>query len=287
MPLTINSSIASLNAHRSLRNNTSALSKTFARLSSGLRINSASDDAAGLAMSAKLKAAVLSTNAAVRNNNDGISMMQVADAALAETSTALQRIRELAVQSNTTTMSGTDQNNLQLEVTELMAEIQRISTTTEFNNMDLLDGSFSTTKAIFQIGADAGQTMVAAITSAGADSIGASTGTAANGISVGSAAYDGGYISTTIDNLDIAIDSVSAIRAQIGAYQNRFESAVNSLSAISEATETARARIVDADIAAETSKMTRLSILQQAGVAVLAQANQQPAIAYRLLDSLK
>jgi flagellin len=284
MPLTINSNIASLNAQRSLRNNTSTLSTTFARLSSGLRVNSASDDAAGMAMSAKLRAVVLSTNAAVRNNNDGISMMQVADAALAETTTALQRIRELAVQSNTTTMSDSDKDGLQLEVTELMAEIHRISTTTEFNNMDLLDGSFSTTRAIFQIGADAGQTIVADITSAGADSIGAST--AANGMSIGSNAT-AAAVSTSIDNLDLAIDSVSIIRAQLGAYQNRFEAAVNGLSAVSDATETARARIVDADIASETAKMARLSILQQAGVAVLGQANQQPAIAYRLLDSLK
>ncbi|MBF0194902.1 MAG: flagellin FliC [Magnetococcales bacterium] len=286
MPITINSSIASLHARRSLEKNTSALNVSLSRLSSGLRINSASDDASGLALSTRMTAEILSANAAIRNTNDGISLLQVADSALAETTTALQRIRELAVQANTSTISGSDQNDLQLEVTQLMSEIQRISTTTNYNNVNLLDGTYSVAIGKFQIGADGGQTLAFSIAGASVAKIGASTGTTNDSLSVGSAAYNLGYIASAIVNVDTAIDSVASIRAQIGAYQSRLESVVNTLGSVVEVTEVARSRITDADIAQETADMTRLTILQQAGIAVLAQANQQPGIAYKLLSGM-
>ncbi|MBF0382134.1 MAG: flagellin FliC [Magnetococcales bacterium] len=286
MAITINASIASMHARRSLDKNTSALNVSLSRLASGLRINSAADDAAGLALSTRMTAEILSANAAIKNANDGISLMQVADSALVETTTALQRIRELAVQANTSTISGTDQNNLQLEVTELMQEIQRISTTTDFNDVNLLDGTYSTGANVYQIGTEGSQTIAVSIAGASVAKIGASTGIGNDGISVGSGAYALGYIASTIVNVDVAIDSVSAIRAQIGAYQSRLESVVNSLSSMAEVTEVARSRITDADIAQETANMAKLTILQQAGIAVIAQANQQPSIAYKLLSGV-
>ncbi|MBF0445294.1 MAG: flagellin FliC [Magnetococcales bacterium] len=283
MAITINSSIAAMHARRSLDKNTSALNVSLSRLASGLRINSASDDAAGLALSTRMTAKILSANSAMKNVNDGISLMQVADSALIETTTALQRIRELAVQANTSTISGTAQNNLQIEVAELMSEIQRISTTTDFNDIKLLDGTYSAGGNVFQIGIEGGQTIAMSIAGASVAKIGASTGVDQNAISVGSAAYNTGYIASTIDNVDVAIDSVANIRAQIGAYQSRLESIVNSLSSMVDVTEVAKSRITDVDVAQETANMTRLTILQQAGIAVLAQANQQPGMAYKLL----
>jgi flagellin len=283
MPITINSSIASMHARRSLEKNTSALNVSLSRLSSGLRINSAADDAAGLALSTRMTSEILGANAAIKNANDGISLMQLADGALLETTTALQRIRELAVQANTSTISGADQNNLQLEVNELVAEIQRISTTTDFNDINLLDGTYSATGNIFQIGTDGTQTMTASIAGASVAKLGISTGANHLAMSVGSGAYNAGDIASAINSVDVAIDSVSAIRAQIGAYQSRLDSVVNSLNNVVEVTEVARSRITDADVAQETANMARLTILQQAGIAVIAQANQQPGIAYKLL----
>jgi flagellin len=285
MALTINSSLASINANRSLSRSTAALNTTFARISSGLRINSAKDDAAGLAISDRMTAQILSMNSAIRNTNDGISLVQVAEGALAETADAMQRIRELAVQANTTTMSGVDQNLLQVEVTELMAEIERIATTTEFNNINVLDGSFATEP--FQIGPNKGETITVSISDADATALGLSTGTNAGlNMSIGSGAAAANGIGAIITKVDTAIDSVSDIRANLGAYQGRFESIVSSLNTLSEVTQGARSQIMDADIATETANLTRQTILQQAGLAILAQANQQPVIALTLLESL-
>ncbi len=286
MALTINTNVASLFAQNALRKNSTTLNKSFARLSSGLRINSAADDASGLAVSSRLTAQIVSMNAAARNANDGISLLQVADAALAETVNALQRIRELAVQSNTTTISTSDQDDLQLEVTELMEEIQRISSKTDYNNTNLLDNTFNNKP--FQIGPGPAETVSLTIATSRASSLGLSTGATVNGMSIGAGAgaitgTNAGYIGSMISRVDNALDSVASIRANLGAHQSRFESVTSNMTSAATVTTAARARILDANIADETANMAKYSILQQASVAVMAQANQQSALAARLL----
>jgi flagellin len=287
MALSVHTNIASLSANRHLMKATSNMGKTFEKLSSGFRINSAKDDAAGLAISTRMTAQVRGLNQAVRNTNDAISLVQVAEGALNETTNALQRMRELAVQSNNATMTGKDQNALMDEVVMLMSEIERIATTTEFNNKNLIDGTFSAKK--FQVGADAGETLSVSITDADAFALGLSTGTGlATVMSIGSGAHNGvvgtgNVIGNAITKIDTALDSVSDMRASLGSYQNRFESLMAGLSNVSENTAAARGRIVDADIANETANLTKNAIMQQAGTAILAQANQQPQIALQLL----
>jgi flagellin len=279
MAISINTNLASLNANRRLLKSSSGMSKTFERLASGMRINSAKDDAAGLSISTRMTAQIRGISQAARNANDGISLLQVAEGALVETQNAMQRIRELAVQSNTATITDTDRNALQLEVSALMAEIERIATTTEFNGMSLTNGAFAGKK--FQIGADVGQTLAVTIGSAQARAIGLSGGGVY--MSIGSAAANGNLVDAVIGRIDTALDSVSDIRASLGATQNRFESLIANLHNTAENTVAARSRIMDADIAIETANLTKNSIMQQAGISILAQANQQPQIALQLL----
>ena len=284
MALAINTNVASLNATRHLLNSTKSLGTTFERLSSGLRLNGAKDDAAGLSISTRMTSQIRGLNMAVRNTNDAISLVQVAEGALDETTNALQRMRELAVQAKNDTMTGGDRDDLQLEVEQLMAEIQRISTTTEFNDGKVVDGTFATKN--FQVGAEKDQTIQVTIGSAGVTALGLSGGV--NTMSIGSNAGSkvgnaAGYIGSAIAQIDNALDSVSDIRSQLGAYQNRFESVIANLSNVSENTSAARSRIMDADIATETANLTKNAIMQQAGTAILAQANQQPQIALQLL----
>jgi flagellin len=281
MAITINSSVVSFGARRSFNNSTSALNTSLSRLASGLRVNSAMDDPSAMALSTRMTADILSMNSAIKNNNDAISLTQVAEGALAETVTAIQRMRELAVQANTATISVTDQNNLQLEVTELMAEIQRIATTTKFNGLGLIDGGF--TSELFQIGAGSGQTIKVTIASAQVSPLGLSTPTQTMSIGSGAEAATGD-IDRAITRIDDALDSVSTIRAEISASQSRFEAVVNSLTTVSNLTSAARSRIIDADIAEETANMTKNLILQRAAVAIIAQANQQPSLAIKLLE---
>ena len=271
MPLFINTNVASLNAQRHLNKTTTSLGKTFSRLSSGLRINTASDDAAGMAISNRMTAQIRGLNQAVRNANDAISLSQVAEGALDETTNALQRIRELSVQSANDTNVSSDRKDMQKEVDQLLAEIQRIADDTEFNTQNLLGGSFS--GRIFQVGAFSGQTISLTIDAATASALGVL------GVSINSQSA----AASTITTIDRALDSISDIRANLGAIQNRFESVIANLSNVSENMSAARSRIQDADIADETAQMTRASILQQAGTAVLAQANQQPQLALQLL----
>ncbi|MBF0456241.1 MAG: flagellin FliC [Magnetococcales bacterium] len=278
--LAINTNVASLNATRHLMKSTNNLSRTFERLSSGLRINSARDDAAGLSISTRMTSQIRGLNMAVRNTNDAISLVQVAEGALGETTNALQRIRELAIQANNATMTDGDRNDLQKEVTQLMAEIERISTTTEFNNLNVLNGSFVSEN--FQVGADVGQTIQVTIKDARTSALGLSLA-GVGGVSIGSGAAAVGSIDGALNRVDAALSSISDVRSQLGAYQNRFESIVANLSNISENTSAARSRILDADIAAETANLTKNAIMQQAGTAILAQANQQPQIALQLL----
>ncbi|SFF33415.1 flagellin [Fontimonas thermophila] len=379
----INTNVMSLNAQRNLTTSQSSLSISLQRLSSGLRINSAKDDAAGMAISERFTSQIRGLNQAQRNANDGISLAQTAEGALATVTSNLQRIRELAVQSSNATNTNTDRAALQTEVTQLLAEIDRVANQTSFNGVKLLDGSFS--GAVFQVGANAGETItvssivdantaalgsVTQNTSAGL-SVSASTltgyataiaagGVTINGVDIGAigaatsaaeragqlvnainavsqqsgvgASYDAatgqitltsavaitiggttddatiaGYangsfstLTTTtgidtlsvasyaaaqlaIQSVDSALATVNSARASLGAVQNRFESVVANLATTSENLSAARSRIQDADFAVETANLTRAQILQQAGTAMLAQANSMPQNVLSLL----
>ena len=378
MSAVINTNIASLNAQRNLSASQSSLNTSIQRLSSGLRVNSAKDDAAGLAIGERMSGQIRGLNQAVRNANDGISLAQTAEGALGTITQNLQRIRELAVQSRNATNSGTDRAALNAEATQLKNEIDRVATTTSFNGVKLLDGSF--TNQSFQVGANVGETInIASIANAqsaqlGSSSIAQVTGAAAtaftaitagdltiNGVSVGPIAADtnaanrasnlaaaansvssqtGVYATvlssaptqvvftnsgsvpaspsiiiahagvsstlattgltagttaaatatgfaaldissvagadTAITSMDAALTAVNSARANLGAIQNRFGSVVSTLQSTSENLSAARSRIMDADFASETASLTRGQILQQAGTAMLAQANSLP-----------
>ncbi|NKF21770.1 flagellin [Solimonas marina] len=372
----INTNVMSLNAQRNLESSQSSLSTSIQRLSSGLRINSAKDDAAGLAISSRFTSQITGLGQAQRNANDAISLAQTADGALSSISDSLQRVRELAVQSANATNSSTDRAALQTEASSLLQEIDRVANQTKFNGVSLIDGSF--TSAVFQVGANSGETItVSSLGDANVAALGsvtaatgqssAVTGISAlgavgagaliiNGTDVGAnigaagstqerigqvvdainnystttgvnAAYDsdsgrivltssadiavtgtddgtatgfnisgsdGSATATTttgltsldlssyagsslaIDQIDSALAQVNSTRANLGAVQNRFESVVSNLSTTSENLSAARSRIQDADYAVETANMTRAQILQQAGTAMLSQANSVP-----------
>ena len=282
MALVINTNIASLTAQRNLSNSTSALGVTFKRLSSGQRINSAADDAAGLSISDRMTSQVRGLNQAVRNANDTISLIQITESALTETTNALQRMRELAVQAANDTNVSSDRADLQKEVNQLVSEIDRIANTTQFNNQLLLQGNFREGKT-FQVGANYGQTLMVSITSMGASALHINATEMASFVTGTTTSANQMAAESAIARIDLAINSVTAQRASLGALQNRFEAVVANLTNISLNTSIARSRILDADIAAETAKLTQNSIMQQAGTAVLAQANQQPAIVLQLL----
>lgn len=362
----INTNVASLNAQRNLNTSQSSLATSLQRLSSGLRINSAKDDAAGLAIAERFSSQIRGVNQAIRNANDGISLGQTAEGAMSEIGNNIQRIRELAVQSSNATNTSSDRTSIQKEVSQLKNEIDRVAKQTEFNGTKLLDGSFA--GASFQVGANAGQTITIAsvvdgrVASQGATKFTENTSTAdldgtsklvgfkINGVAIDdttagttaqnktnivnaiNAKYDetGVYASVSGDKLvlqsakadtgldvdlgtsvnvtvadvaasagtaktgtdldvstfigaqrsieiaDKALAQMNSARADLGAVQNRFSSAVANLSSTSENMSAARGRIQDADFAAETASMTRSQILQQAGTAMLAQANSLP-----------
>ncbi len=273
MSLTINTNVASLNAQRNLGQSQGALNTAMQRLSSGLRVNSAKDDAAGLAISNRMTSQIRGLNQAVRNANDGISLAQTAEGALSESTNILQRMRELAVQSANDTNSATDRASLQLEVGQLIQELDRISGTTTFNGRGVLNGS--TTNAVFHVGANAGQTIQLSI---------ASMGSGAGGLNVvGVNINTQAGANTAITSIDAALTTIDNTRGNLGAVQNRFESTIANLSSVSENLAAARSRILDADVAQETSNLTKFNILQQAGVSILAQANQAPQLALSLL----
>jgi flagellin len=382
----INTNIASLNAQRNLSMSQSSLSTSIQRLSSGLRINSSKDDAAGLAIATRMSSQINGLNQAVRNANDGISLAQTAEGALSTITDNIQRIRELAVQSRNASNSASDRAALNTEAQQLKSEIDRVATTTSFNGVKLLDGSFSA--QAFQVGANVGETIsIASIANAQSANLGTSsvaqvTGAAAsaftaitagdltiNGVSVGAIAADtnaanrassiaaavnaygsqtGVYatilassptqvvltnsgsvpatpnvviafagasattattgltaattnaaastgfaaldISSTggadsaITSMDAALTALNTARATLGAVQNRFSSVVSTLQATSENLTAAKSRIMDADFAAETANMTRGQILQQAGTAMVAQANSMPNTVLKLLQ---
>ncbi|MEL4024099.1 flagellin Hag [Lysinibacillus endophyticus] len=268
----INHNIAALNTHRQLNSATNAQSKSMEKLSSGLRINRAGDDAAGLAISEKMRGQIRGLDMASKNAQDGISLIQTAEGALNETHAILQRMRELAVQGGNDTNVTADREAIQDELNQLMSEVDRIANTTEFNTQNLLKGSFSGT---FQIGANDGQVINVAISGMGAGSLGLTT----SAISVG----DNALASSSISALDAAIETVSKQRSQLGALQNRLDHTINNLGASSENLTAAESRIRDVDMAKEMMEQTKQSILAQASQAMLAQANQQPQGVLQLL----
>lgn len=274
MSLFVNTNVSSLNATRQLFNSNIALSTAFERLSSGFRINSSKDDAAGLQISDRMTAQIQGLNQAVRNANDGISLAQTAEGALSETTTALQRIRVLAVQSQNGINSSADRLALQKEVSALKAEISRIASTTQFAGVTVLNGAYS---AVFLVGANAGQTISVNISRPGGG-----YGTSGLGLANTTVATAQGA-SAAITAIDSAISIIGGVRADLGAIQNRFQSTIRNLSSISENVSAARSRIKDTDFAVETAELTRTQILQQASTTVLSQANQRPQAALSLL----
>jgi flagellin len=279
MALTINTNVQSMNAQRNLSKSQSSLANSMQRLSSGLRINSAKDDAAGLAISDRMTAQIRGMNQAVRNSNDAISFAQTAEGALGEMTNILQRMRELGVQSANGTNSTDDRNALNSEFSELSSELDRIVDTTKFNGQNLLDGTYSGANAAeFQVGANAGEKISVAIGNMDTATL------SGGGTTIGSAnVLSAGAASTAINAIDGALNQVDSLRGTLGAKQNRFESTIANLNNVSENLSAARSRIVDADIATETSEMTKMNILQQAGVSILAQSNQTPQLALSLL----
>lgn len=267
MSSTINTNVQSLNAQRNLAQSSASLSTSMQRLSSGLRVNSAKDDSAGLAIAERMNAQVKGMNVAIRNANDAISLSQTAEGALGKVGDSLQRMRELATQSANATNSTSDQANLDAEYQELAKEVTRVLTGTKFNGTDLLSTAATLS---FQVGANNVST----------DQIDISTGdlTAGAGITavVGGDITDRTNALAAMDDLDDAIDEITTARAGFGASQNRFESVISNLQIASENTAASRGRIMDADFATETANLSRGQILQQAGTAMIAQANQLP-----------
>ncbi len=274
MGQTINTNLLSINAQRNTAASQLSLATSMQRLSSGLRVNSAKDDAAGLAIAERMNAQVRGMNVAVRNANDGISLAQTAEGAIAKIGDALQRMRELAVQSANGTNNSGDRDNLNTEFGQLQAEVSRLITGTKFNNLALLSGA--STSITFQVGAGTDST----------DTISVNLSNLSSSVSVGSLSIAGttaGSATSAIDALDDAISAVTTARAEFGGVQNRFESVIASLQVSAENLTAARSRILDADFAVETANLSRAQILQQAGNAMIAQANQQPQLVLQLL----
>ncbi|GAB4440644.1 MAG: flagellin [Rhodocyclaceae bacterium] len=277
MAQTINTNVMSLNAQRNLNTSQSSLAISMQRLSSGLRVNSAKDDAAGLAIAERMKAQVTGMTVAIRNANDAISLSQTAEGALGKIGDALQRMRELAVQSANATTGTSDRANLDAEFQALNAEVTRLLTGTKFNGTNLLNTAASLT---FQVGANNVSTDQITIATTDLTAGAGMTGVAAAAIS--------GSTSTgalaAMDFLDTAINTITTARSAFGAAQNRFEGVVSNLQVAAENQSAARGRIMDADFAVETANLTRAQILQQAGTAMLAQANAAPQSVLRLLQ---
>jgi flagellin len=273
MPMTINTNLVSMNAQRNTSASQSSLATSMQRLSSGLRVNSAKDDSAGLAIAERMGAQVRGMNVAVRNANDAISMSQTAEGALGKVGDMLQRMRELAVQSANATNGASDRANLQAEYAELGAEIGRTLTTTKFNGQAIV-GADAGAK-VFQVGANAGETITVTTTNmaTNADITGAT----------GGALTDAATSTAALTAIDTALDTVNGERAKYGATQNRFESAIGVLQVSAENQAAAKSRITDADFATETANLSRAQILQQAGSAMIAQANQLPQQVLSLL----
>ena len=273
MGLRINTNIASMSAQRNLSNVSGRLQGNYARLSSGLRIASAADDAAGLGISEKMRGQIRSYGVASRNAMDGLSLSQTAEGALGEVSNILGRMRELAMQSSNGTLSSEDRDTIQAEFTSLTDEIDRISGETKFNGVSLLDGSTATLN--IQVGLNSGDTITLDLTDVSSTALGVNSGALDVTTDTGAVA--------ALAALDTAIGDVNTARGGLGADQNRMQSAIRSIQTVTENLSAAESRIRDVDVAFETADMTRNSIMQQAATSVLAQANAQPQIALNLL----
>ncbi|MFN5046458.1 flagellin [Roseateles sp.] len=285
MPAIINTNINSLNAQRNTNSAQLSLSTSMQRLSSGLRVNSAKDDSAGLAIAERMQAQVRGMNVAMRNANDGISLAQTAEGALGKVSDSLQRMRELAVQARNATNTTDDKTSLDKEFGELAKEIQRVLGGTTFNGRAILATSAAGTQT-FQVGANTTTSDVVDVVTtdmtANTD-IKNVAGDDINGTNRKSLIETAANIKTVIDNIDTAINTVNGERATLGASQNRFDAVIANLQVSVENQSAARSRIMDADYASETANLARAQILQQAGNAMIAQANQMPQQVLSLL----
>ncbi len=284
MSIVVNTNIASLNAQRNLATSQSSLNTSLQRLSSGLRVNSAKDDAAGLAISEGLTSAIRGGNQAVRNANDGISVGQTAEGALGQISNNLQRIREIAVQASNGSVSDTNRSQLQLEVDQLTQEISRIVQTTQFNGTKLLSGASTITFQVGYSGSADNQVSVSTtdLATSGSSALHAYSGnlTATGTINITSSAG----ASAALANLDADIKQVTNIRSQFGAVQNRFDAVISNLNNYVENLTASQSRIIDTDYASETANFSKAQILQQAGTAILKQANNLGQSALTLLQ---
>jgi len=260
MAMTINTNVSSLNAQRNLTASKDSLATSLERLSSGLRVNSSKDDAAGLAIADRMNAQIRGINVAIRNANDGISLAQTAEGALATISDVYQRMRELAIQAQNGSNGTGDRANLDTEYQQLSAEVTRIAAQTKFNGTAII-GSGGAGAQVFQVGPNNGDTLTVTTSQVTAVSGGVTTAAAA---------------STAVAALDLAMDAITTSRASYGAAMNRFSFAIGNLQITGENQAAARGRIMDADFAAETASLSRAQILQQAGSAMVAQANQLP-----------
>jgi flagellin len=266
MALTVNTNTASLNALSNLNRTGRSLAGSFERISSGLRVTKAADDAAGLGVAENLDALEISSRQAARNTNDGISVIQTAESATNEVSSILKRMRELAVQSSSETLATTERSYIQDEYEALNTEVERISQVTEFNGLQLTDGTL--TQMAVQVGANAGSDNQIEVTLGDLRSTILGVDTASIDMSTAAAA------SSAITTLDTALDTVNQYRSDYGSTQNRLDSALNNLESYSENLAGAQSQIRDADFAYETAEMSKFQVMQQAGLAVLAQANQ-------------
>ena len=285
MGLRIQNNVEAFNAHRQLTGTAAKAAKSMEKLSSGYRINRAADDAAGLAISEKMRGQIGGLAQAQRNAQDGVSLVQTAEGALTEVHSMLQRVRDLKVQYSNGTLDSSDKEAIAAEVKQLATEIGKIRSDTEFNGIKLLDGTGGTSGSIsFQVGANTGESIAvttkditASATSAGMSAL-ATVGAAAT-----DAAASTAFAAVTLDNIDDAIEKVSSLRAGFGAVQNRLEHRLNNLASYQENLVASESRIRDVDMASEMVDFTKLQILQQAGTSMLAQANQAPQSVLSLL----
>ena len=276
MPQTINTNVNSLTAQRNLASSQMSQTTSMQRLSSGLRVNSAKDDAAGLAIAERMNTQIKGMNVAIRNAGDAISLAQTAEGGLGKVSDSLQRMRELAVQSANATNSAGDRANLNAEYQALNAEVTRVLSGTTFNGASVLNSVATLT---FQIGANSGATDQISVSTTNL-----TTGAGVSAVTAGSITSAAASL-TAMDNIDTALGEITTARATFGAAQNRFEGVIANLQVASENQAASRGRIVDADFAAETANLSRTQVLQQAGMAMVAQANALPNNVMQLLKS--
>lgn len=283
MALTVNTNTTSLNVQKNLNRASDALSTSMQRLSSGLKINSAKDDAAGLQISTRMQSQIRGGNQAIQNANDGISVAQTAEGALQATTDILQRMRELAVKARTGTNGTADQKATNLEFADMSDEISRIAASTNLNGKNLLDGSAGT--VTLQVGANTGTANhIDLVLSSKFDAVSLSVDKATLALTGTDAATAGSNIDNAITAIDAAIAAIGDTRASLGASQNRLTSTISNLQNIVENTTAAQGRVQDTDFAAETANLTKQQTLQQASTSVLAQANQLPSAVLKLLQ---